>query len=268
MFRVFQFNVLQLPNVLAVDAALIALCWHMVFASASGQSVYFTTASVLSLSVWLTYTADRLFDVAKRTMNQLHSTRHRFAKQHAPTLWKIWFGILVINIGIAFTGLTTRQLLNGVALLTFCLLYTGLNQKLSSRFFPKELCVAIIYAAGVIVFLLPAPSLWVPAGFLMLLCLINCLMISNNEQQIDAAMKVRSMAQFMPKLPIALYLCCTLMLGLMETQWLLPIGSSLAALIVVHFCRKRLSVESFRVLADAALLAGPLLTLLFDSIAK
>ena len=75
------------------------------------------------------------------------------------------------------------ELRNGAALLTLCLLYTALNQALSRRFFPKELCVAIIFAGGVIVFLLPSACLWAPAGALALLCLINCLMIGAKEQR-------------------------------------------------------------------------------------
>jgi hypothetical protein len=255
----------QWPNVLAIDAALIALLWQAVFAFASNQNATFASASVLGLSVWLTYIADRLFDVAKRPMDRLQSLRHRFTKRHPQLLWKLWLGALAVNICMAFTGLTTDQLLRGSILLAFCLLYTGLNQKLSDRFFPKELCVAIIYAAGVIVLLPSTKDLWIPASFLMLLCLINCLIISANERQIDAAMKTRSIAQFLPRLPFALYLCCIIMLGLLERPWLLPFGSSLAALILVHFCRKRLSIESFRILADGALLVGPLLTVLFAS---
>ena len=260
-----MFNIFQRLNILAIDAVLIAICWQAVFASVSDQALNFPAVCVLGLSVWLTYCADRLFDVKKRPLEQLHSIRHRFTKRHAKTLWKVWFGILAINIGIAFTGLTTNQLLNGAILLTFCLLYTGLNQKLSDRFFPKEFCVALIYAASVVVFLLPDPTLWLPTGFLMLLCLINCLIISNKERPIDAAMKVHSIAQRMPRLPIVLFMLCLPMLSLVEKQWLLPFGLSFAALMLVQLCRKRLSVESFRILADTALFIGPILTLLLSA---
>jgi hypothetical protein len=262
MFIQFKIRFWQWPNILAIDAALIALLWHLVFATISGQNASFATASVLGLSVWLTYTADRLFDVAKLPPSRLYSLRHRFAKRHAKTLWKLWLSTLIIDLSIALIGLKTHQLLKGLILLVFCLLYTGLNQKLSDRFFPKELCVAIIYAAGVVVLLLPTAELWIAAGFLMLLCLINCLIISFNERDIDDAMKTRSIARFVPRLPIVLYACCMPMFGILKQQWLLPLGVSLTALILVHALRKRLSVESFRVLADAALLAGPLFTLL------
>ena len=258
-----ELNIFHWSNVLAVDAALIALCWQSTFALFSSHALTPVSACVLGLSVWLTYAADRLFDVKKRSLAQLHSIRHRFTKRHAKTLWKFWFGAFFVNISIAFAGLKIHQLRNGAVLLIVCLLYTALNQKLSSRFFPKELCVAIIYAGGVIVFLLPAQNLWLPAGFLMLLCLINCLIISNNERQIDAAMEVHSIAQFLPKLPFALYLCCILMLGILQRQWLLPFGASLAGLMLVHVCQKRFSIETFRIVVDNALLIGPMLTLLF-----
>ena len=259
-----RFGILQWSNTLAIDAVLIALCWQAVFASIFGQTLNVPAISVLGLSIWLTYCADRLLDVRKRPLEQLHSIRHRFAKRHAKTLWKTWGSVLAINLSIAFAGLTMNQLRNGTVLLSVCLLYTVLNQKLSDRFFPKELCVAVIYAAGVVIFLLPAPDIWLPCGILMLLCLINCLIISAREQQIDAAMQVRSIAQSMTRLPILLYIPSLYMLSLLETQWLIPFGSSLAALALVQICSNRLSTESFRVLADAALLVGPLLTLLFQ----
>ena len=63
----------QWPNLLAVDAALIALAWQAAFAAALGNEVSAAAQIVLGLSVWLTYMADRLFDVAKRPLQQLHS---------------------------------------------------------------------------------------------------------------------------------------------------------------------------------------------------
>jgi len=252
----------QWPNMLAVDAVLIALCWQTVFALAADRDINFTTSSVLGLSVWLTYTADRLFDTAKRPLNQLHSIRHRFAKRHAGTLWKFWCGALVVNIGIALIGLATHQLLHGLMLLGVCLLYTGLNQKLSGRFFPKELCVAVIYAAGVIVFLLPASDIWLPAGLLMLLCLINCLIIGESEKVIDTAMGVRSIARFTSRLPLILYVICLMMLRFLESPWIPPFVLSMAALMLIHLLRKKVSTETFRIFADAALIVGPLLTFL------
>lgn len=251
----------QWPNLLALDAALIALVWQAAFAAALGHEVSATAQIVLGLSVWLTYMADRLFDVAKRPLQQLHAIRHRFAKQHARALWALWGCILLLNIGLALTGLSINELRNGAILLALCLLYTALNQALSRRFFPKELCVALIYTGGVIVFLLPNTDLWAPASALALLCLINCLMIGSKEQHIDAVLQVRSMTRLPVQLIRALEIGCALTLCLLTREWALPIGLSLGALLIIHACQKRLCVETYRVLTDSALLIGPSIAL-------
>jgi hypothetical protein len=247
----------QWPNLLALDAALIALVWQAAFADALGHEVSVAAQSVLGLSVWLTYMADRLFDVAKRPPEQLHAIRHRFAKQHFGVIWGFWLCVLIANIGIALTGLSISELRNGLVLLTFCLLYTALNQALSRRFFPKELCVALIFAGGVIVFLLPSANLWPPACALALLCLTNCLMIGAKEQCIDAALQVRSLSRLPSPLIHLLEVSCALSLCFLNQAWALPIGLSLGALLIIHACQKRLCVETFRVLTDSALLLGP-----------
>ncbi len=252
-----RIRIWQWPNLLAVDAALIALVWQAAFAAALGHEVRVAAQIVLGLSVWLTYMADRLFDVAKRPLQQLHATRHQFAKQHRSTLWGFWWAVLISNIGLALTGLSINELRNGAVLLVLCLLYTALNQALSRRFFPKEVCVALIYTGGVIVFLLPNSELWLATGALALLCFINCLMIGAKEQPIDAALQVRSLTRLPLRVMIVLEVTCALSLCFLNRGWALPIGLSLGALLILQTTQKRLSIESFRVLTDSALLIGP-----------
>ncbi|CAA6677003.1 MULTISPECIES: hypothetical protein [unclassified Lentimonas] len=247
----------QWPNLLALDAALIALAWQVVFANTLGLQISATAQIVLGLSVWLTYMADRLFDVTKRPIEQLYSTRHRFAKRHTHVLWTVWSGTLTLNIGIALTGLSNKELLNGFILLALCLLYTALNQALSHRFFPKEICVALIFVGGVIVFLLPNAALWMPSAALTLLCLINCLMIGLKEKRVDAALQVKSMARLPSQITLILKLICGGTLFYLTPEAALPIGLSLGTLCMIHAYQRRLSTEAYRVLVDCALFAGP-----------
>ncbi|MEM8867412.1 MAG: hypothetical protein AAGC73_04010 [Verrucomicrobiota bacterium] len=250
----------QWPNVLALDAAWIAVLWQLCFARIMAVDLGLAPCLVLALSVWLTYTADRLFDVHSRPVSALLANRHRFAKQHAKALWRLWIGILLLNLSIALTALTSEQLARGVVLLAACLIYTLLNQKLSAKFFPKELCVAIIFAGGAAVFTgLP----WHETIGLSILCLSNCLLIAKREASVDDALKVRSLSRHL-KEPMVYFALIAAMLALQNfTQPALRIAflSTGALLVISGLLRNRLSHENYRVLLDSILLVGPALSL-------
>lgn len=249
----------QWPNMLSIDAAAIALAWLWAFVHAYECELHWGGYCVLGSSAWLVYTADRLFDVAKRSRVQLLSHRHRFAQVHARSLWRLWFCVLSANIALAFTTLSSYQLRHGFVLLGAVLLYTLLNQKLSKRCFPKELCVALIYAGGVIVFL-DGPLPWLAALSFALICFINCVLIGTKEQAIDHALQVDSLARRLGR--SRLWLCfglSALSLLMVPAPLKAGIASSLLLLALLQIWSPRLQVETFRVLTDSALFAGPLL---------
>ena len=257
-----QIRLWQWLNVLALDAVIIALLWQSLFSKILGHRISIAAQSVLGISVWLVYTADRLFDVMPRAFEQLHSVRHRFVKQNLRILWIFWISLLIADIAIAFGWLGDWQFKNGLQLLVICLLYIGLSQKFSARFFPKEFFVALIFAGGVIIFLIPVSGVWLPSGVLFLLCLINCLIIGIKERSIDAALQIRSMAQLNSRLAIFLYFSCLFLSYFLGRAWLLPLGLTLAILLVLHIFMQRFPTEHFRVLVDSALMISPLLALL------
>ena len=250
----------QWPNVLALDAALIAVLWQAALASAMGLPVSTFAHLVLGLSVWLSYTADRLFDVGRREPGSLLSLRHRFAKRQRIRLWRVWLAILIGNL-LAATQLSGTQLKHGGVLLLLCLLYTCLNQRFSKSFFPKELCVALLYAAGIVVFIPGSP----PISFTILfayLCLLNCLMIGTKETSVDAHLRVHSMANGVH----GAYRSPLIWIGaavvfLVETPLQGALVVSFVLLGSVHLLRKQLALEAFRVLADGVLLIAPILVL-------
>jgi hypothetical protein len=207
----------QWPNALAIDAALIAVAWQAALVQTLHLSIGAFAYVVLGLSVWLTYMADRLFDVARRDPKDLLSLRHQLAKRHTKPLWSIWLVVLAANLLFA-TQLNNAQFRQGAVLLLACLAYTLLNQKLSHRFFPKELCVAIIYAGGVSVFL---PTDSISIGFVAafaFLCFLNCLVIGTKEKEIDTKMRVLSVAPFISE------------------KWLTPIAVSSTVIVFwIHY---------------------------------
>jgi hypothetical protein len=245
----------QWPNVLALDAALIAPLWLFALECAHRVEIGWAAHVVLGFSVWLTYVADRLYDVRSRDASALLSLRHRFSKRYASQLWYVWFTVLGLDLLLA-TQLTCVQLKNGALLLAICLVYTWLNQKLSRRFFPKEVCVALIYAGGVSIFL---PKL-APLGFVeafAFLCLMNCLIIGAKEKHIDSKMRVHSVATLVAErwlTPLALIGAGLVIWGGGELWQELTVSFLLLGLL--HRYRARIEIEVFRVLVDAALLVG------------
>ena len=250
----------QWPNVLALDAALIAIAWQAALAASVNVTIEWPASAILGLSVWLTYLADRLFDVGQQAHSKFVSLRHRFAKKNKCLLWGIWWGALVINLGLA-TRLNAYQIKRGFILLAICLLYTFLNQKLSRRFFPKEICVAIIFTAGVVIFI-PAHIPLSLSLALAWLCLLNCLVIGVREKEVDAQMQVHSIAPLLVEhyLLIAAFVSAIAM-ARVQSELSLTMAFCAVAMASVHFYSARLKIENFRVLVDAILLFGAVFAL-------
>ena len=54
------------PNLLSLDAPIVALLWQLLFARCFHASVSVTAAILLVLAVWLIYAADRVLDARDR----------------------------------------------------------------------------------------------------------------------------------------------------------------------------------------------------------
>ncbi len=246
----------QWPNIWSIDAALIAIAWQFIFARSAGHSLSATCIWVLGLSVWLTYLADRLLDVRKRSLNQLLSYRHRLAKKHSRPLWTLWGLILLLDLILALRGLSHEQLEHGFVLLLICLTYTVLNQTLSKRFFPKELCVGLIYAGGVVVFQLEGVS-WLAVTCFALLCSLNCIIVSAKESAVDAALEVQSLTTYLRPIVVG-WLLIIGMVFCVEIP--APVEYSLAlcfgALALLQVFKQSFHTETFRVLCDTVLFLG------------
>lgn len=102
-------------------------------------------------------------------------------------------------------------------------------------------------------------------GIFALLCLLNCLMIGAKEKVIDAKMRIHSVTPLIAEswlTPLAL-LGAGLAIWRGSELWL-GLAISLGLLGLLHRLRKRISMETFRVLADATLVLGALYALGFN----
>jgi hypothetical protein len=234
------------PNLLSLDAPIVALLWQILFARCFHARVGFLPSLLLVLAVWLIYAADRTLDA---WTGSAALPRHEFYRRHWRSLLPLWLLVLASGCALAWMRLTPELFLSGVALagavgLYFALLHLGVLQK------TKEAAVAILFALGATVSAWPnirsAADVEAIALFTCL-CWINCVAIEHWEGQ--------------SKWPIAAAAGCvalaSIMLIVFSSRPVLggAVAASALCFVLLDCARRHFSRDALRVLADVALLS-------------
>jgi hypothetical protein len=268
----------QWPTVLSLDAPVVAMLWQGLFAASIRAPLRFAPVFVLGTSVWLAYAADRWIEGWRLHPEAVRTQRHYFYQRGRWPLAALWLAMLAGDLAAATSGLSRREFLAGLVLLGAVVAYL-LSHQLVHRHHPgrapKEVCVALLLAGGVAVFIV-APELERAlrvAGLLALfglLCFANCALISVWEDAVDQShgqtsfarqfRRGRALSRAVPWLAAALAgaLCLSLS-GPARTAAACGLASSLL-LAAVDRAERRIGRERARVLADVALMT-PLLPL-------
>jgi hypothetical protein len=258
----------QLPNLLAIDAALFALCWQFLVFQAFGLEGLWTQGALVAIAVWLGYTADRWLDV--RGMQNAPSThRHKFAAKHRKGLFVAWVTILGLCLGLAWRTLSSDDFGAGLVLAGLCGTNAWLNHVDSKGCFlvPKEMRAALLLSAGIHLFLwrsLPALtfSFWLSFVMVTLLCFLNCCFVATWEKRVDhqqgqssLALRRKQLGNVAKKVTFATIALCIAMVLLRknEPEGLMLLATVMALLPLPVINHWRLDPEDKRVLADAAL---------------
>jgi hypothetical protein len=236
------------PNLLSLDAPIVALLWQILFARCFHVRVDPLPSVLLVLAVWLIYAADRTLDAW--TGENLRP-RHEFYRRHWRALLPLWILALGVGSALAWTRLTPEMRYSGFALaaavvLYFALLHLGAFHK------TKEAAVAVLFALGATL------SAWanvrtaadIEAIFLFsCLCWINCSAIEQWESPGESRWPIAFAAGFVALAAGALLLFSTRpVLGGAVT-------ASALCFVFLDCARRRFSRDALRVLADAALLS-------------
>jgi hypothetical protein len=243
------------PNLLSLDAPLVAVLWQTLFLRCLGAPVRWIPAAVLFLAVWLIYVADRILDTFR---GPSLAARHLFYRRYFRPMLILWCCVLPGAAILAAGGLTGPVLVRGFGLLAAVGVYLIAVHALGSdvpRAGLKETAVALLFALGTS---LPAWDFirnWSDALTVVLfsaLCWLNCVAIEQWEDG-PGRWSIGRIAAF------------AALLGLLLLHRHRPIlasaeALSLFALTLLDRYRGRLSKDALRVLADAALLT-PLLFL-------
>jgi hypothetical protein len=238
------------PNLVGLDAPVVAVLWQRFLGDAFGVSVPPVASAALGLVVWSIYLADRWLD-ARPGRPQESAPRHRFAAGNRVSIGVA--AIMVAGAALAMAPfLPIHYVLNAAAVAIALAAYLTAVHAIGARGLgelTKALLVGLIFAAGAAVPLAAdRPDIavaWLPAvGAFASTCWLNCRLIAGWE----ASVRVRHLAGWVAAL-LAIFL------GVRSPRPVaLAVAGAVGLLAVLHVMRARVPVELRRVLADVAML--------------
>ena len=179
-------------NLLCLDAPLVAIAWLGLFAQTFRVPLQIGNCLALFLTAWLIYLADRLADTLALKPNLPRSLRQEFCLRHR----EIWITTVALIAGfdayVIWRTTAVETFLVGAIIGALAVIYLVLNHPLGLiwRSLPaKELAIGILFAAGVMVALLPhvqlSPTFVIAVLTFAALCSLNCISIAVWERALD-----------------------------------------------------------------------------------
>ena len=261
----------QWPTILSLDAPAVAVLWQWLLARSAPASLGAAEVSVLGLSVWLAYAADRWIEGWRLDPGSIRTQRHLFHQRWRWPIAATWAAVLAIDLATAVRGLPPAEFRAGLILLVPVAAYLLSHQLVhrNSRWrAPKEVCVALLLAAGAAVFAVARPDarpgrLAAPTALLALLCFTNCALISVWEDDVDRVHGQTSLAlqlggtaalRILPWAVAALAAGAWLWRGRLGGGAPACAAASAVLLGIVDLAEARMGRRLARVLADVALM--------------
>ena len=272
------------PNLLSLDAPLVAVAWYAFFARAHHGKLSAPDAALLFLTVWIIYVLDRLLDGRNSANIAALQQRHKFCKRH-----RAEFAAALVIAALACAFIVARYLapseivsgLNLAAIVALYMIGVHASRGRIALLVPKEIAVGAVFAAGVALpFWSHAAKLTEPAVlpwiFFAVLCALNCLAIECWEapatfNERASGMQISPFVRWaLPRLnAIAAALALTAFLAaILLHSGASPFGVFWAvafaalSLLAANLLKNKIPPALLRVLADAALLLPPAVALL------
>jgi hypothetical protein len=145
------------PNLLSLDAPVIAALWQDIFARDAGVKLTLASRIALPMAVWLIYLMDRLLDTAKN-MPQNATARHAFYRSRRSGCYLLTT-VAALALCISVWSLPVPVLESGIAVAGTVAVYLLTVHSMRGqwrRWLPKEAAVGLIFGVGTIL----APFTW------------------------------------------------------------------------------------------------------------
>jgi hypothetical protein len=242
------------PNLLSLDAPLIALVWQGFLGQVVGEAPGISERLVLGLTVWAIYLFDRVLDVG-RAAPPGEAARHQFYRRHRNAAYRLFWVLVAVDIAIALWGLGWAVIRNGLVVIAGVGLYLGLwhgwGRGSPVGRLGKEVVVAVLFTAGtfLVAWTKLGSLLWQEAVAFGTICLLNLVAIEDWESGGGRGMAVAAAAA-------GLAIWCWMAKD--GSGWYEAIGLSAVLMLCLLAAARRVSMELRRALVDAVLLT-PLL---------
>ncbi len=272
------------PNLLSLDAPLVAVLWLWVFARV-WRADYLPAPAyiVLWLAVWAVYIFDRLFDASLRSGSpEMLEERHRFHLFHKGKFricgCAAASGAVLITLMALPIQIFSYAIFGGVLVLAFFALSIFSSQKRGEVEYGKNIIAGLTFAYGTAL----AAHVYVPAmdssgiRFLDLamtrevivfgvLCIVNITAIDVWEYSLQTPdLEESASAELSITLPLAVLAAASVIFAYkasrddgtetIERFYYIAILTASALFYVLGRCRDRFSPAQLRVLADVALI--------------
>ena len=262
-----------LPNLLSLDAPLVAIAWLHVFAKTWRLYLPWEAYASLGLVVWMIYVADRLLDVSMyEGSDMVLEPRHQFHWNHRG----LFRGGLGVACLLTLLLVFTRMPMNLFKYLTFGALlvigFFGLSM-ISSRekhevSYTKNILAGIAFAFGTAMiahlyrYELGVDDLIASGEFkcFAVLCVLNICAIDLWEHAAHSPdPEVKAHDELALTLPVTLLGAATIAYAVFVDQlasrpFFFAVLTGSGLLYVLNRCRQRFSMDALRALADVALL--------------
>jgi len=261
------------PSALSLDAVLVAWLWQRFFAKSFSYSLYWQQQVILGLTVWLIYVLDRIIDSYKLDLNKPHSFRHAFYLKNRLMFIVLAALALVVDLYFICTALSYREIVFGIALFGFVLIYGLVGAWGGWARAYKELSIGVLFSFGVNLIMISQGiklELILGIAIFAALATLNCLLISIWEADYDQAQGYQSaknhklnLDKYVSASLITLSLFSTLLYAIGFESFYLAILLSASTMYFLAKYNAYFSTEALRLLVDVALLS-PLIMFAFS----
>lgn len=261
------------PNLLSLDAPLVAVAWLYMFAKT--WRVYYlptTTYVTLGLVVWVIYVVDRLLDGymksgAGEKLEARHDFHFRYRKAFSFFAVVVGLAALVLVLSQFMTKIYGYAVFGGLMVSGFFTLSLFSNHAKTEIPYSKNIIAGLAFAYGTAMLafaytgfegdkLLQSPELIC----FVVLCILNISAIDLWEHASHSSdLEIKATDELALTLPLTLLGAAALVFALKETEmsmrpFFYAILTGAGLLQILNRTRARYSADALRVLADVALL--------------